>query len=59
MEIIRSLVRPIITLTLVMIWALMLFRGMNTPAELTMLVWGTVVWWFGDRTYFKLKNNGK
>jgi hypothetical protein len=34
----------------------MLFaNGFDIPAAYTWLVWGMVVWFFGDRTYFKVK----
>jgi len=34
----------------------MLFtNGFDIPDAFTWLVWGMIVYWFGDRTYFKIK----
>ena len=58
-KLIRTLVRPIITIFLVISWVSSLPESAQI-IPFTALTWGCTVWWFGDRTYFKRKvaNNG-
>ena len=51
-ELIRAAVRPVITMTLVS--GYLYFNFQVTPLYEWLMV-GSVVWYFGDRTYFKRK----
>ena len=58
-ELIRAITRPIITIVFSLSWIgttiylIVSDLGIKTPYVLfTVLTWGVVVWWYGDRTYF-------
>lgn len=59
-ETIRAIVRPLCTLLFVISWQFttitIIFNEIKVGAEywiFSALTWGVVVWWYGDRTYFK------
>jgi len=55
-ELIRALVRPFITLWFAVTWVLTDMS--TTPTSMhTWLTVGCVVWYFGDRFYFKNKTS--
>lgn len=65
-NIIRGTTRPAITLWLLISWTMFLFgvyesggTFADVPIPYTALTWGSVVWWFGDRSYFKAKGKIK
>ena len=58
-ELVRAITRPIITVTFSLSWIgttiylIISELGITIPYVLfTVLTWGVVVWWYGDRTYF-------
>jgi len=58
-EIVRSLIRPILTTLFGTSWLVTTIALTFTEAEptleywvLTVLAWGLIVWWYDDRTYF-------
>jgi len=53
-NVIRSITRPILTFWRLVSWTMMYVNGIVYDPY-TWLVWGMVVWWFGDRTWFKVK----
>ena len=55
MNIVRAFTRPALTFFGLVSWVMLFANGFDIPAAFTWLVWGMVVWWFGDRTYFKKK----
>lgn len=54
-NIVRGFTRPALTFFGLFAWVMMHVNGIEIPAQYTWLVWGMVVWWFGDRTWFKVK----
>ncbi len=54
-NIVRSFTRPILAIFGLVSWVMLFANGFDIPAAYTWLVWGMVVWFFGDRTYFKVK----
>ncbi|MBU0778334.1 hypothetical protein KKF82_08765 [Patescibacteria group bacterium] len=54
-NIVRGLTRPALTFWGLVSWTMMHINGIEIPDTFTWLVWGMVVWWFGDRTWLKLK----
>lgn len=59
MNIVRGFTRPALTFFGLVSWVLLYYNGFDIPEYFTLLVWGMVGWWFGERTYFKYKANGK
>jgi len=61
MNIVRGFTRPALTFFGLVSWVMLFADGFDIPDTFTWLVFGMVVWWFGDRTYFKKKalDNGK
>ena len=62
-NIIRGLTRPFLTFFLTVHWAMLLWNVMEAgggfndiDARYTGLVFGLIVWWFGDRTLLKGKS---
>ena len=55
-NIIRGFTRPALTFFGLVSWVMMHVNYIEIPETFSLLVWGMVVWWFGDRTYFKAKN---
>jgi len=53
--IVRSFTRPALTMFGLVSWVILFVNGFDIPGYFTALVWGMVGWWFGDRTYFKIK----
>lgn len=58
----RGLTRPFVTAWFAISWVMYLFMihqdggtFADMPPVYTWVTLGTVVWWFGDRTWFKLK----
>ena len=65
-EFVRSIVRPIISIYLIIFTtsflAWLTANNMPLPAYFQWLVWittGTIVWYFGQREYFKRKEQVK
>ena len=58
-NILRSFTRPALTFFGLVSWVMLYVNYYDIPAAFTWLVWGMVVWWFGDRSYFKIKRNTK
>jgi hypothetical protein len=54
-NIVRSFTRPALTFFGLISWVMLFVNGFDIPGWFTFLVYGMVVWWFGDRTYFKIK----
>jgi len=54
-NIVRGFTRPALTFFGLVSWVMLYANGFEIPAAFTWLVWGMVVYWFGDRTYFKLR----
>ncbi|GAH56766.1 unnamed protein product [marine sediment metagenome] len=54
-NIVRSFTRPILAIFGLVSWVMLFANGFDIPAAYTWLVWGMVVYYFGDRTYFKVK----
>jgi hypothetical protein len=54
-NIVRSLTRPALSFFGLVSWVMLFVNGYNIPPEFTWLVFGMLVYWFGDRTYFKKK----
>ncbi|HEY92312.1 MAG TPA: hypothetical protein G4O17_01015 [Dehalococcoidia bacterium] len=54
-NILRSFTRHALTLFGLVSWVMLFANDYDIPPAFTWLVWGTVVWWFGDRSYFKIK----
>ena len=61
MNIVRGFTRPALTFFGLASWVSLFANSFDIPDAFTWLVFGMVVWWFGDRTYFKKKalDNGK
>ena len=61
MNIVRGFTRPALTFFGLVSWVMLFANSFDIPDAFTWLVFGMVVWWFGDRTYFKKKalDNGK
>lgn len=55
MNIVRGFTRPALTFFGLASWVLLFANDFDIPEYFTLLVFGMVSWWFGDRTYFKLK----
>jgi hypothetical protein len=51
----RSFTRPALTFFGLVSWVMLYANGFNIPDTFTWLVYGMVLWWFGDRTFFKIK----
>ena len=58
-NIVRASTRPTLTFFGLVSWVMLLANGYDIPDTFTWLVWGMIVYWFGDRTYFKIKANSK
>ena len=56
-EIVRAVVRPIVTIYLVGVCGFLWVKGVPVPGELLTLATGLVSYWFGER--FMAKQNGK
>lgn len=56
-NIVRASTRPALTFFGLVSWVMLFANGYEIPGTFTWLVWGMVVYWFGDRTYFKIKAN--
>ena len=61
-NILRSAVRPILTIYLTVLWGSMYWSIVEQGGSIgdidsafTAFVWGLDAWWFGDRTFFKGK----
>lgn len=59
MNIVRGFTRPALTFFGLVSWVMLFANGYDIPVYFSTLVWGMVVWWFGDRTYFKIKGASK
>ena len=61
MNMVRGFTRPALTFFGLASWVMLFANSFDIPDAFTWLVFGMVVWWFGDRTYFKKKalDNGK
>jgi hypothetical protein len=53
-NIIRGFTRPALTFFGLVSWTMLFINGYDIPVEFTALVYGMVLWWFGDRSFFKL-----
>jgi len=53
-NIVRALTRPALTMTGLVSWVMLFINGYIIPDAFTWLVFGMVLWWFGDRSFFKL-----
>lgn len=51
----RGLTRPALSIFGLVSWVMLFVNDYDIPIIFTTLVWGMVAWWFGDRTYFKIK----
>ena len=56
MDIVRSFTRPALTLFGLVSWVMLFANGYQIPDQFTWLVYGMVLWWFGDRSFFKLND---
>lgn len=54
-NIVRGVTRPFLTFFGLVSWVFLYVNGYDTSGWFTFLVYGMVVWWFGDRAYFKMK----
>lgn len=54
-NIMRAFTRPALSFFGLVSWVMLFANGFDIPDAFTWLVWGMIVYWFGDRTYFKLK----
>ena len=54
-NVIRAVTRPVLTFTGLISWVILYANDYTIPANFTWLVGGMVVWWFGDRTFFKTR----
>jgi len=54
-NIVRGCTRPVLTFWGLVSWTMMYINGIDIPSTFTWLVYGMVLWWFGDRTFFKIK----
>lgn len=57
-NIIRGFTRPVLTLFGLVSVVMMRVNGIEPPVGFEPLVYGMILWWFGDRTYFKVKSKG-
>ena len=57
--IVRSFTRPALTFFGLVSWVMLFANGYDIPEYFTILVSGMIVYWFGDRTYFKIKANSQ
>lgn len=48
-------VRPTLTFISLIFWGAFIAAGIDYPEKFEWVVVGMIVWWFGDRSYFKLK----
>ena len=55
-NIVRASTRPALTFFGLVSWVMLFANGYEIPDGFTVLVAGMVIWWFGDRTYFKKKS---
>ena len=62
-NLIRGGVRPVVTVFLTVHWAMLYWNVMEAGGgfsdidiRYTMLVFGSILWWFGDRTLLKGKS---
>ena len=60
-NIVRGFTRPALTFFGLVSWVMLFANDFDIPSNFTWLVFGMVLWWFGDRTFFKIKGgtNGK
>ena len=56
-NIIRGITRPALTFFGLVSWVVLLANGYDIPEIYTGGVLGMVGWWFGDRTYFKIRSS--
>lgn len=54
-NIVRSFTRPALTFFGLVSWVMLFANGIDIPSTFTWLIYGMVLWWFGDRTFFKIK----
>lgn len=53
-NIVRSFVRPALTFFGLVSWVMLFMNGYQIPDAFTWLVFGMILFWFGDRSFFKL-----
>lgn len=58
-ELIRAMVRPVLTLAGWTVLLTMLYEGRPIPDEAFKLIAGLTVWWFVDRSVSHLRDGGK
>jgi len=58
-NIVRSFVRPILSIFGLVSWVMMHINGIEIPEIFTLLVWGMVLWYFGERGILKMIGKGK
>ena len=58
-NIVRSFTRPILTIFGLVSWVMLFANGFDIPAAYTWLVWGMVLWYFGERGALKFTSRGK
>lgn len=59
MNIVRGFTRPALSFFGLVSWVMLFANDYEIPSVFTTLVVGMVLWWFGDRTYFKNKANNQ